>query len=283
MRCVLQTLTGVEPTAQDAAEVYRLLAMAAARMDQPEQTRAAMRNWLAAAPELRLERASVPPALWSAYVAVRLEAAGSAMELRPQGGRDVVPLPPPATAVDLPVIPAPPRSDRDQGAAATMAVGLVGGLGSSALDVAAGAELEAGLCIASGCSTAITLVARGLRLSGDVASIGLLAGFGLGVTVRPIASLPWLEAQLDLGGALLDIAAPLDPAGNVVIESTTMPAKGGRGMIGAAIRARFDLSDVVGLRVGVRDVVGVGADDTAHWLGLTLGFVFQPGGPERRK
>ena len=283
MRCVLQTLAGVEPAPADAAETFRLLAMAAARMDQPEQTKAAMRRWLAAVPDLRLDRASVPPSLWSAYVAVRLEAAGGAMELRPQGGRDVVPLPPAATAVDLPWIPAPPRSDRDAGAAPSLAVALIGGLGSSALDTAAGAELEAGLCIASRCSTAITLVARGMRLTGDVASIGILAGFGLGVTVRPLDSLPWLEAQLDLGGALLDIAAPLDLAGNVVVESPAMPAKGGRGMIGVAVRARIDLSDRIGLRVGVREVVGVGADDTAHWLGLTLGFVFQPGGPERRK
>ena len=283
MRCVLRTLSGVEPAPADAAETFRLLAMAAARMDQLDQTRAAMRRWLAVVPDLRLDRGSVPPSLWSAYVAARLEAAGGAMELRPQGGRDAVPLPPAATAIDLPLIPAPPRSDRDSGAAATLAVGLLGGLGTSALDVAAGTELEAGLCVAARCRTALTLVARGVRLTGDGVSIGLLAGFGLGVTVRPVSSLQWLEAQLDVGGAVLDVAAPLDEAGNVVVESNTMPAAGGRGMVSAAIRVRFDLNESIGLRVGVRDVVAIGANDTAHWLGLTLGFVFQPGGPERRK
>ena len=285
MLCVLQRLHGTDPPPADAAEHFRLLAFAAARLDRQPEVKDAVARWAAAVPGLRLQRDAVPPVIWRAWLDVRLHHARSSLDLQPRAGSDAVALPSPFTASHLAHLPPPSRSDRDDSGDARFGIDLVAASASGGFGEVFGAEVDLGLCLgrAEGgderrCWLGVGLLGRGLFLTGDTSASGVLAAFAVQATLRPLAGLPNLEASLDLGGGMLQLSTALPDlaAGETSSAAGTVPVGG------AAFRYVSAPAGAVSLRLGARVVVVAGDPHTFGYAGLTVGVAFTPL-PRRRK
>lgn len=264
--CVIATLQGAEPAAAEAAEHYRLLAFALARLDRPAEARAAMERWQQAAPQARLERSQVPPSVWSAWYAAKLATVLPHLDGRVRAGADAVPLPERATASVLPHFAPPPRSDRDR--ASDVVIDFEGLVGAGPMSVpwAGGVAVELTLCGGSRCAVRAGVRGRGLVLGGPDLTEGVAASLGAVVVWRPSAAAPWLELAADAGGGTLTVSGARDD----------LPASGGQGAVGAVVRGRWQVGAVARVGAGVGASAMIGADGVQAWAGLQLGVSLQP-------
>jgi hypothetical protein len=263
--CVVDVLGSAEPTPDEAAEHLRLLAFAYARLDRFAEARAVFARWIALSPSHRVEQSAVPPAVFNAYSAARLDALRDKLDLQPKVGAAAVPLPASATAGDLLRVPAPPRSARDDGRDVLVAFDAFFAYGLAGAPPFFGGGVELALC-GDGCGRSIGLYARGGPLVGplapeDVGGGGMLASVGLHGGWRPLSAAS-LELALDLGGGF----GGRDGA-----------VSGGYAVIAAAIRYAPLPEGPVGWRIGLQPQLALGGEASRMMVGLTIGLVLRPG------
>lgn len=129
MHCVMATLQAAKlpDKPSDAAEHWRLLAMAAARMDQHTLSRNAFAQWIELDPKRhRLAKSSASPAVYKNYASAWLQVHQDKLDLRPRTLPRPAPLPAAVTQGDLPRFAPPPRSKRDKANDTVMAIGVAG-------------------------------------------------------------------------------------------------------------------------------------------------------------
>ncbi len=127
LACVLRVLADASLPPPHDAERLRLMAFAAARLDQHEAARQHFAAWLKLAATNRLERATTPPNVYQDYTAALLAAQTDALDWTPQVENTVVLAPLGVTPTDLPRF-APPA--REQSVWAQRIAYLVGVHGS---------------------------------------------------------------------------------------------------------------------------------------------------------
>lgn len=126
MSCVIDTLDAAAVPAEpkNAAEHWRMLALAAARMDRHDVAKRAFVAWIRLDPQRhRLDRTVTRPATYRSYAAAWLVVNEARLDLTPKSQPTPAPLPGPVTAGDLPRFSPPPRSKRDNRDDTVMAVG----------------------------------------------------------------------------------------------------------------------------------------------------------------
>ena len=127
MVCVIEALHNT-PAPTDTAhgsEHWRLLAMAAARMDRGDIAREAFAAWIGLAPTAhKLDKSSVRPNVYRAYAAAWLKQHREQLDLKPRRLPQPAPLPAPVTVGDLPRWQPPPLSKRDKIDDTTMMLGV---------------------------------------------------------------------------------------------------------------------------------------------------------------
>jgi hypothetical protein len=261
LACVLRVLGDAAVTPAQESEKFRLLAFAAARLDQHEAARKHFAAWVQLAPTNRLERATTPPGIFQDYCAALLAAQSDALEWAPQVENQPVL---PAVAVtpsDLPRFAPPGRIASDLPQRITYLLGLHGSLPTvndwgppqAHLGLALGIELE---------------LAHGLRA-------GILAGgwqrpdksvfrwnpytlFRAGIGTR------WGDHGLDL---LLGAGVALDTGDDSVV-----------GALAPALRYHWRPADrSVGFFSEIASQTLFGSKTTTEVIGITLGVLLRPG------
>ena len=142
MACVIQRL---ENAPGDAAERWRMLAFAAARMDRAGLSRRAFAAWIGLDVGHRLDRQSTAPGIWRHYAAALLQVHGDQLDLEPRLEPPAV-LPPAAvTGLELPHFAPPPRSARDHSRDYALCLGATVGMPLDGAGMAPGVALGLGL------------------------------------------------------------------------------------------------------------------------------------------
>ena len=113
LACVLRVLADVQLAPEQAAERWRLMAFASARLDQHEAARQHFAAWLALSATNRLERATTPPNIYQDYTAALLASQSDALDWTPQVENHAVLAPLAVTPTDLPRFAPPPREHSD--------------------------------------------------------------------------------------------------------------------------------------------------------------------------
>lgn len=158
LACVLRLLTDapLEPAKQ--SEQFRLLAFAAARLDQHEVARKHFAAWVKASPQNKLERATTPPAIFADYTAALLASQTGALDWTPQVDNHALLPPAPVTPTDLPRFAPPPRQASTMSQRLGFLIGLHGSLPVSKdwgppwahLGLGLGLELDAAYGLSAG-------------------------------------------------------------------------------------------------------------------------------------
>lgn len=127
LACAVTVLQARPPTGSASdAPCQRLLGFAAARLEQPDVAKAAFAAWLKLDPAARLDPHTTPPVVHAAFVAALTDALRGQLDLSLQvAGRPALPLPP-VRYEDLPRMPPPARSARDQSTDFGFRVGATG-------------------------------------------------------------------------------------------------------------------------------------------------------------
>ncbi|MBM4346019.1 MAG: hypothetical protein FJ100_21810 [Deltaproteobacteria bacterium] len=98
---------------QRQIERWRLVGFAAARLDRPDQARAAFAHLLRLAPTFHLDRDATPPVVWRAFAAAWLQVHGAGLDLQPAVHAHPHLPTPTSRPGDWPRFAPPPRSGRD--------------------------------------------------------------------------------------------------------------------------------------------------------------------------
>lgn len=263
--CVVRLLDPAAPGLQalspaEQGERWRLLAMAASRLDQRATARQAFAQWIRLASANRLDRATTPPAVYADYAAALLEVVGSEIERTPQldhRAKLAVPAPGPA---DWPKFSPPPRSPRDNARDFLFHVGLLGSvhlrnaLGGPGDHIGAllGVELEPW---------------QRWRFGAQFGALRWIDNFARSrVLLQGRAGwAPWVKAT-----------HRLEIAGLAGLGLSTEVDEGSVGAVGAAIRYHWQpANSAAGLYVEIADQVGI-ASRTQHIAVLAIGLTLQP-------
>lgn len=261
--CVVRALEHAVVPESDAAERWRLLALAASRLDRHDLARAAFAAWIRLDPKHRLERDSTPPGVWLDYTAALLEVRGAELDRTPKLGVDTKVPPPRPTSADLPRAALPAHSGRDK----ARDFRFLAGVSASA---ALGQELPAPIDSVGGqLGIELQLSERwwvGPHLSGvrfaldgeptTAALVQLQAAMGIGP-----AAAPWVSLT---AGAGAQVGAGNDKLGTAALHVGLRYASQAKGVVGLAV----ELADEV--------VVGGSAYPSLHILTLRLGALIRP-------
>lgn len=126
MPCVLKLLRGAQPQAAQAAEHWRMLAMAAARLDQHRVARDAFGRWIQLDPRgHRLEKSTSAPVIYRDWAAAWLHVHRASLDMSPRRPPPPAPLPTAVTVGELPRFVPPPRSQRDAADDTVFSIGPV--------------------------------------------------------------------------------------------------------------------------------------------------------------
>lgn len=263
--CVVRLLDPAAPglealSVAEQGERWRLLAMAASRLDQRSAARQAFSRWIRLANSNRLDKASVPPMVYADYAAALLEELGAEIDRTPQldyRAKLVVPAPAPA---DWPRFAPPPRSPRDNARDFLFHVGLLGSfhlrnaLGSPSDHIGAllGVELEPW---------------QRWRFGAQFGALRWVDGF----------SRARVLLQGRAGWAVLARASHrLELAGLAGLGLSTEVAEGSVAALAAAIRYHWQpANSAAGFYAEIADQVGI-ADRTQHIAVFAVGLTLQP-------
>lgn len=263
MGCVVRLLEHAEVAAAEGSERWRLLAMAASRLDRRALARSAFAAWIRLDPANKLERDSTPPGIWQDYTAALLEVRGAELVREPQLSVDTRVTPVRPEASDLPRAPLPPRSDRDRARDFRFLAGLrasaAAGHGVGSVAEAIGGQLAVELQLSRRWWLGPHL--GGLRFAVD----------GTGYT-RPIAQ---LQTALDLGPAHKPWLSLTAGAGAVVAGGSD---KLGSAALHVGVRYAPQLKGVVSLAIELADDVLLGGAQysSVHVVSLQLSALFRP-------
>ena len=261
LACVLRVLTGGAVTPAEEAEKCRMLAFAAARLDQHEAARGHFAAWLKLSPQNRLERATTPPNVYQDYTAALLAVQTDALDWTPQVENHAELAPLAVTPTDLPGFAPPPRMPSEIAKRMTYLVGLHGSLPLTAdwgppwahLGLAMGLELELPYALRVG------LLFGGWQRPDNGAyrwNPYAMTRFGIGTH--------WGDHGLDL---LLGAGVALDTGDDSV-----------DGALAPALRYHWSPAErAVGFYTELASQTLFGSKNTAEVLGITLGVLLRSG------
>ncbi len=261
LACVLRVLGAAAVAPDQESEKFRLLAFAAARLDQHDAARQHFAAWVKTSPKNRLERATTPPGIFQDYSAALLAAQTDALDWTPQVQNQPV-LPPVAvTPSDLPRFAPPQRQSSDLPQRITYLLGLHGSLPTvndwgppqAHLGLALGIELD---------------LPHGFRA-------GILTGgwqrpdhtvyrWNPFTLVRAGWGTRWGDHGLDL---IFGAGVALDTGNDSVV-----------GALAPALRYHWRPADrSVGFFTEIASQTLFGSQTTTEVIGLTLGVLLRPG------
>ncbi len=260
LACVLRILTEAAVTPAQESEKFRLLAFAAARLDQHDAARQHFAAWLKLSPHNRLERATTPPTVYQDYTAALLAAQTDALDWTPQVENHAVLAPLGVTPTDLPRFGPPSRLQSDLPQRMSYLLGLHGSLPTTKdwgppwahLGMAVGIELELPYALRAG-----VLMGGWQRPDNGGFRWNPYMLFRAGIGTR------WGDHGLDL---LLGGGVALDTGDDSVV-----------GALAPALRYHWRPAErVVGFYTEVASQTLFGSSTTAEVVGLTIGILLRP-------
>jgi len=260
LACVLRVLASATVAPGQESEKFRLLAFAAARLDQHDAARQHFAAWLKASPHNRLERATTPPAVYQDYTAALLAAQTDALDWTPQVENRAVLAPLAVTPTDLPRFAPPPRQAGDLPQRMSYLLGVHGSLATkndwgppwAHLGIAMGLELD---------------LAYGLR-------VGLLLGGWQRPDNGGFRWNPYSLVRAGIGHRWGDHGLDLLIGGGVALDT------GDDSVIGAlapALRYHWRPADrMAGFYAELASQTLFGSKTTTEVIGVTLGVLLRP-------
>ncbi len=260
LACVLRVLSGAAVAPGQESEQFRLLAFAAARLDQHDAARQHFAAWLNLSPHNRLERATTPPNVYQDYTAALLAAQTDALDWTPQVENHAVLAPLGVTPTDLPRFAPPPRVHSDLPQRMSYLIGVHGSLPTkndwgppwAHIGIAMGIELD---------------LPYGLRVG------GLFGGWQ-----RPDNGAyrwnPYTLLRAGIGGQWGDHGLDLLIGGGVALDT------GDDSVVGAlapALRYHWRPAErLVGFYTELASQTLFGSKTTTEVIGITLGVLLRP-------
>lgn len=261
LACVLRVLSeGTVAPAQEA-EKFRMLAFAAARLDQHEAARRYFGAWLKLSPQNRLERATTTPNVYQDYTAALLAAQSGALDWTPEVENHPALAPLGVTPTDLPGFAPPPRMPSEVAKRMSYLLGVHASLPTNTQWGPAWAHFG---------------IAMAIELDLPYA---LRAGVAVGGWDRPDISggdhwNPYLLARFGVGKRWGDSGVDLLLGGGVAFDNSDS------GVVGAfapAVRYHWRPAErVVGGYLEVSSQTLFGSAQTIEVIGVSLGVILRP-------
>ena len=260
--CVVRLLGTAKPTLAEAPEHWLSLAFAQSRLGRHVEAQAAFRIWLKLSPTHRLDRGQMPARIWPDYVAALLAHHGGALDLEPRVTRTPKPVAVEGSWRDLPVLPPPPRSDRDRARDTELVLGPDVGVPMGIDGLAVSLSLLIRLRVRPALQVGLGAIAMSVPARTGTRDVtGVLGVHG-----------EWALMQSGWGrlsvGALAGAGLLQGQDGKQRIDPVIAPS----------VRyAWLPKSASMGVEVSLSDRVSLGGDTTAQTIVFGIGLLLRPG------